>query len=578
VLLAAVAGALWTAGLFDGREPVQVAEGPGPSHSPKLFPFPPIAASPYRNTGSEARYVGSAACAACHPDRSASFRKTGMGVSMAAVDPAAEPPDAAFDHASSKRHYEVVRKGGNLWHREVDARGESTEFPLRYAVGSGRHAKTYLAEADGFLVESPVTWYASRQAWSMSPGYDRPDHMGFERPVGENCLFCHAGRAEAIGKSQHRMSVIEPAIGCERCHGPGSLHAERHRAAAGDAAVGGDFDDTIVNPRRLARDLADAICHQCHLMAPAMAFVRGRSHSDFRPGLPLEDFRTDYRLEVEDRPMTVTGHVEQLLLSRCYMQSATLTCITCHDPHGFPEPANRARYYRDRCLDCHAVNGCKVTKEVLARESPDNDCAKCHMPRTPTEVPHVSLTHHRIGLHRPAAAPEKSEAGKVGTLRPIRESPRLQEIDRELSLGLAYFELARDAAPRDAAHYQLRGAEILMGVRAAGLTDPVMATRLARYFFERGSPEALPLAEAAIGSDRLGGVDRCGAIFVAAAEDFRNRRYEAARSRFRELVTLRRHPHDWLLLAECEKALGHRAASEEAIRQARRIQPGLQRP
>src|SRR5206468_1983426 len=124
---------------------------------------------------------------------------------------------------------------GRLWHREL-LMGTGTadvvlaEYPVKYVVGSGRHSRTYLVEAEGFLVESPVTWYTAKKNWKMSPGYDAPDNPGFERAAGEGCLSCHAGRAEAIGVSLHRMTIHEGAIACERCHGPGSLHTERHAA------------------------------------------------------------------------------------------------------------------------------------------------------------------------------------------------------------------------------------------------------------------------------------------------------------------------------------------------------------
>src|SRR5439155_26513046 len=110
--------------------------------------------------------------------------------SMAPVRLDREPADASFDHPPSKRRYQVRRKDGQLWHRELLlAEGSEevvlSEYALKYVVGSGRHSLTYLVEADGFLVESPLTWYTSRSAWAMSPGYDRPDHAGFERATGE---------------------------------------------------------------------------------------------------------------------------------------------------------------------------------------------------------------------------------------------------------------------------------------------------------------------------------------------------------------------------------------------------------
>jgi len=502
---------------------------------------------------------------------------------MAAVDAAREPPDAAYAHPKSGRCYQVMRKGGELWHRELRA-GDSgdvtlAESPLKYVVGSGRHARTYLAEVEGFLVESPVTWYTSRGAWDMSPGYDRPDHFGFQRGVGENCLYCHAGRAEAVGKSQYRISVSEAAIGCERCHGPGSLHAELHDPLKGGGKEKGAVDYTIVNPRRLPRELAEAVCYQCHLLAPAMVPVRGHTLADFRPGLPLEDFRTDYKLESEDRPMTVTGHVEQMHLSRCYKESATLTCVTCHDPHAFPGPTQKATHYRTVCESCHAPEKCRVDKERLRRESPDNDCVKCHMPSAATEVAHVSFTHHRIGIHPAPPDPSTGTArkgGLVGLLRPWRECARLTDADRQRSLGLAYLEISREQKERGAAvAYHAQAVQLMSAARAAGLRDPVLEAKLARHYLQRGSGEAFGLAEAALSHPRIAPAERCEATLVLGVERLKRGRYEDALSAFRELVTLRRHPDDWLLTAECEKALGNRAAAEEALRHALRINPRL---
>jgi hypothetical protein len=165
-------------------------------------------------------------CQKCHSSHAESYHLTGMGRSMSAVDLEQAPPDGAFDHVPSQRRYQVVRQEGKLWHRELAlAPGTEeivlSEYPVTWVVGSGRHSLTYIAEADGFLVESPITWYAATKAWGMSPGYDRPDHLGFERAIGEGCLDCHAGRAVAVERSLHRMQIYEDAIGCERCHGPG---------------------------------------------------------------------------------------------------------------------------------------------------------------------------------------------------------------------------------------------------------------------------------------------------------------------------------------------------------------------
>ncbi|MCI0461437.1 MAG: hypothetical protein L0Z62_31185 [Gemmataceae bacterium] len=593
--LLSVGGLLWGSGLWGPRPATPPEAAPS---LPASFPLPPISASPFRNTGPDARYVGSETCTPCHQTRTASFRRTGMGCSMAEVDAAREPADAAFDHPVSKRRYQITRKQGQLWHRELllparlpDLSAGSpgpagpeevvlSEYPLKYVVGSGRHARTYLVEAEGFLVESPVTWYASRKSWGMSPGYDRANHLGFQRGVGEGCLVCHAGHAQAVGHSLHRMQIKEAAISCERCHGPGSLHVAHHQARKGEAGgPRGDIDYTIVNPPHLSRELAEAVCQQCHLHSAAAVPGRGRKITDFRPGLPLQDFRQDYGLEVGSKPMTVVGHVEQMHLSRCYKESATLTCTTCHNPHAFPPPEKHVPYYRAICLSCHKPERCRVEPKVRMRDSPDNNCVRCHMPSAPTEVLHVSFTHHRIGIHGkpPADQVEADRPGApAGTLRPFLHYPHLGTVDSQRSLGLGYLNLAENEKNRQRAlAYREEAFTLLSLVHRAGLREPMLETNLARQYFEREQEQALPLAESALADPGLTGRERCIALFVAGGERLKRNQFQQARVAFRELVTLRRHPDDWIVLADCEQALGHQAAAVAALETAVRIDPRL---
>src|SRR5579872_1574510 len=199
------------------------------------FDLPPISDSPYLNASSGATYVGIAVCAECHADEHASYRATAHSQALADLDPAVEPGDATLAHARSGRAYAVYRDQHQMRHREAlqDDQGNdiaASDFPIRYLIGSGRHTRSYLVEDDGFLIESPLTWYVSRNQWGMSPGYDSPGHWGFERAADVGCLICHVGRMETPENVYQRVKVSELAIGCERCHGPGSLHAAQERA------------------------------------------------------------------------------------------------------------------------------------------------------------------------------------------------------------------------------------------------------------------------------------------------------------------------------------------------------------
>ncbi|MBC7854207.1 MAG: hypothetical protein IAF94_12300, partial [Pirellulaceae bacterium] len=220
VLVGSVLAAVYAPGLWKQRANEQPPKVPPQNQeqeaerAKKAPDIKPAAASPYKNTRPGVQYVGSKACIACHEQEHESFAHTGMAQSMASVDLSREPADGAFDHPLSKSRYEVRRKDGQMWHRELMLTGGEVEvllqeYPVKYVTGSGRHSLTYLVEDDGFLMESPITWYTSRKAWGMSPGYDRPNHSGFEREVGETCLVCHAGQVKAEGKSLHRMTIAE---------------------------------------------------------------------------------------------------------------------------------------------------------------------------------------------------------------------------------------------------------------------------------------------------------------------------------------------------------------------------------
>ena len=145
-----------------------------------------------------------------------------------------------------------------------------------------------------------------------------PQHPGFERPVIAECLVCHTGQVEAVDHSPQRLRIHEMSIGCERCHGPGSLHIAHWKSHTQPPLERSKLgDDTIVNPTRLSRDLEVDVCAQCHLHSAAVVEVRGRTIHDFRPGLPLSEFRVDYRFAQTHESMTEVGHLEQLLRSRC---------------------------------------------------------------------------------------------------------------------------------------------------------------------------------------------------------------------------------------------------------------------
>jgi hypothetical protein len=409
-------------------------------------------------------YVGDGRCAECHDDVVATYRNHPMGCSLAPVSSArpverfGEEACTAFEAAGF--HYLVEREGDRLLHVE-ERRGPQGELVCRqaaevhYAVGSGSRGRSYLIERDGHLFQSPLTWFVEAARWDLSPGYSR-NNMHFERGVGEHCVYCHANRVTAVAGTTNRYEtpVFQGfAVGCERCHGPGELHARRHEQREAYAGL----DETIVNPRHLDPDLREAVCQQCHLQGEQRVTRLGRDPFEYRPGLPLHLFVSVFvRAPELAEHGALVSQVEQMELSRCFSKSqGNMGCVSCHDPHSKPPEPRKAAYFREKCLACHAADapGCSEGEETRAARA--DACASCHMPATAsTDINHVSVSDHRI-LRRP-------DRGAGPALRPLaeHESPlrnfhaRLlpkedPELDRDLGIALA--ELAVQGGYRPAA-------------------------------------------------------------------------------------------------------------------------------
>jgi hypothetical protein len=334
------------------------------------------------------KYLGDAACLSCHREQSDSYVQTahhltsqpanknsilgsfrdGSNVLMIA-DPAkaGDDPGLYFKMESKNSGYYQTAVAG--WPGQLQSRSERMDV----VIGSGIRGQTYLYWHGEQLFELPVSYWSEGGRWINSPGYTNGT-MNFLRAVTPRCLECHATYIEPRSldplTNRYDKGSLVIGISCERCHGPGADHVSLHRAkvpVATDAKA-----EAILNPAKFSRDRQVDLCALCHNgirseeLAPAFSYV---------PGRPLDTYLQPDTGAIAAHPDVHGNQVGLLKKSRCYLSSPSMSCSTCHEEH---QPERPAASYSDRCLSCHRVESCGMSK-TMGHKIADN-CVDCHMP------------------------------------------------------------------------------------------------------------------------------------------------------------------------------------------------------
>lgn len=373
----------------------------------------------------------------------------------------------------------VVWGQGKMTHF-MEMKGAAEAYEVEWGIGSGREAKNFLVRLGDSLFLSPIAWFANRMIWDMAPGYVIDANPTFYRPVGEDCLQCHAGQVAKVEGSQNRYGEFgQPAIGCERCHGDATAH------------LASGVKGNIVNPGKLPAARRDAVCESCHLGGEARVANPGKRIGDFRPGMTMEDVFTIYvsRRNSEDTVLRVQTHSEEWAESKC----KPAWCGTCHDSHGAKVDV------REKCLGCH-------TSVDAHRRKAGADCVGCHMQKQrPWDGSHTSRTDHWIRTQKS----ENKFLDRGELLRAWRE-PEAAVATRNLALG--YLQ----SAERTRSLKRLR--EGLVALDAAvkqGHTDGDVALAAGlQYVRQKKADLALPWLRRAV---ELAPLDSLRRLHLAAA-------------------------------------------------------------
>lgn len=280
---------------------------------------------------------------------------------------------------------------------------------IALAYGS-KWKQRYFTKIGNDFFPLPAQWDVANRVWR--PYFVEPNTDWWvpfypadnaKRPTGPLCDGCHS-----VNYDVRTKVVTEWNVGCEKCHGPGSLHVENPSST------------TIVNPARLDFVRANDVCIQCHSQGkPLKNPVEGQYFdwpTGFHVGLDLKDF---WQLEEHKLGETTfthfadgTGHKNRMQgndFVESVMYTHGVTCFSCHDVHGTSNNAELIKPASDVCATCHRANSPSGPHASTLEEhthhragSAGSECVACHMPKIEQTIANVNVRSHTFRFITPA--------------------------------------------------------------------------------------------------------------------------------------------------------------------------------
>ncbi len=428
-------------------------------------------------------------------------------------------------HEESDLTYRVFEDGERYFQEEIrrDADGRvihRLRREMEFVIGSGSAARSYLTEDGGRYYELPLTWYTQEKRWDFSPGYEHVN-VRFDRLIPDRCMTCHNSYPEPVEFAEGKYEEVPNGIGCERCHGPGSVHVESRLVSP---EIAGSVDTTIVNPAHLSIDRRLDVCQQCHLHTTVSILRDGRTAYDYRPSQRLSDYVSLFAAEgaTSENEIDVISHADRMKQSECFVQTQAqddpMDCLTCHRPHeGFRDAG--PEYFNQTCRTCHDVSDLTrrpASDEARFVHTVSADCGGCHMPKVRAQgTPHASFTDHWIRVVDEHVTATTNSVTAPVNLRPYFQTDEASDVYR----GMAYVVYGRQRGDTTALRFGIRLLE--RGLREeASFGEAHYLLGFAYYHFGEISP-AISALERAVTIDP-GVPERLNALaqaFEAAGRD-----------------------------------------------------------
>ncbi|MBI2353446.1 MAG: hypothetical protein HYV06_00215 [Deltaproteobacteria bacterium] len=430
---AIVAGITVLAGMMAGTAVAQQSKGA------KALPVASEKQAMSSETLKDATYVGSQKCGACHKKDHQAWKETWHAnmhrdfnpaivtadfnnVEITYKDVEIEGPDKTKVKLSPT--IKLNRDGDVFSFTLIDKDNpvNNQTYKIAYVFG-GNWNQHFEAQVGGAYYPTPMRWVVEDKQWTTKPFNalwwiadgtpdgrpKKPEEMPKTKTGDATCDGCHTtGLTVAKDKESGKWvgRKIELGIGCEVCHGPGSVH------------VNTKSKNDIVNPNKLNAIQQNQLCGQCHSRVTNKQEKELSYPLGFAPGaVDLEQRVNFWTYSTNPKNFWANGFASKNRQQYHDVQfgghtKAGVTCITCHDTHSTQKGNAQVRTEKNAlCIQCH-----KVSAELYkgsAKEKAGIGCVDCHMARianrsdaTQKNKNHWDASSHTFAVVMPQKADE----------------------------------------------------------------------------------------------------------------------------------------------------------------------------
>lgn len=355
---------------------------------------------PPRTEPSIPRYVGSGACRDCHKKEYDAWKGSHHALAMLAPAPKTVLGDfnnAEFtDRGKTWRFY---KKQAKYFVHTDDIDGPPAEFEIAYTFGWFPLQQYIVAFPGGRFQCISVAWDVPEKRWfTLHPEQliATTDWLHWGRPASNWNTMCSQCHSTAVRKRYNpasdtfRTTWSEISVGCEACHGPGSLHVAWARTPAVGRPKISNAALTVKTASMSQRDLIH-LCAPCHSRRAELKDMDQPAADPLEAHLPVVlaegVFYPDGQILDEDY------EVHSFEQSKMYEKG--VKCNDCHDVHR----AKRYKEGNELCLKCHRADTYDTEmhhfhkKIVNGNPSAGALCVSCHMPGRNYMVVHFRRDH-----------------------------------------------------------------------------------------------------------------------------------------------------------------------------------------